>query len=180
MGYGILLVRVVLGLTMAGHGAQKLFGWWGGPGLRGTAGWLGSLRFRGPLATAALVGAAELGGGVLLALGLLTPLGSVAIASVMLAAIALVHWRNGFWNGNGGIEFNLLVLAVAVGLAATGGGRFSLDDAIGWVGRDSGLWWGVGALGVAVLGALAALTAGRRPEQPAGVRADDDRGLRAA
>jgi putative oxidoreductase len=180
MAYGILLVRVVLGLTMAGHGAQKVFGWWGGPGLRGTAGWLGSMRFRLPLAFAALVAVAELGGGLLLALGFLTPLGSVAVASAMLVAIALVHWSKGFWSGNGGFEFNLLILAAAVALAAIGGGRFSLDDAFGWVGRDSGLWWGVGAIGVAALGALATVTLGRRPEEPAGMTAQHDRGLRAA
>jgi putative oxidoreductase len=167
MSYGILLLRVVLGLTMAGHGAQKLFGWWGGPGLRGTRGFVSSLRFRGGLAPALALGGAELGGGLLLALGLFTPFAAFAIAVVMLVAIATTHWRNGFWNGNGGYEFNLLILASAAALAATGGARFSLDRLLGLADNLAGLWWGVGALGAGALTALALLTVGRRPEAPA-------------
>jgi putative oxidoreductase len=72
-------------------------------------------------------GLAELGGGLLLALGLLTPLAALAIAVVMLNALASVHWRNGFWNTNGGYEFTLLIWAAAIALAATGPGRFSFD-----------------------------------------------------
>ena len=164
MAYGILLWRVVLGLIMAGHGAQKLFGWWGGPGLRGVHGWLGSSRFRGGWAPVALLVASEFGGGVLLALGLFVPFAALAVISVMFVAIATTHWRNGFWNGGGGYEFNLLIVASAAALAAIGGGRFSLDNAFGWVDNLSGLWWGVGALVAGALGALFMVTAGRRPE----------------
>lgn len=162
MSYGILLLRVVLGSIMAAHGAQKLFGWLGGGGPHATAGGFGQLRFRAPLVLAVVAGLAELGGGLLLATGLLTPLAALAIAVVMLNAIGTVHWRNGFWNTNGGYELNLLVLTAAVALAATGPARFSLDNLIGWADNASGLWWGVGVLAVAVLVSALTLTLGRR------------------
>ena len=91
MEAGFLLVRVVLGAIMAAHGAQKLFGWFGGPGLAGTGGWLGSMGFKPARLLAVVVGLAEFGGGALLALGLLTPLGAAAVAGVMFVAIPTVH-----------------------------------------------------------------------------------------
>src|SRR6185312_15637699 len=121
MSYGILFVRVVLGLIMAAHGAQKLFGWWGGPGLKGVHGWLGSMRFRGGWAPVALLVAAEFGGGLLLAAGFLVPFAAFAIVAGMLVAIATAHWQKGFWNGAGGYEFNLLIVVAATALAAIGG-----------------------------------------------------------
>ena len=162
MSYGLLLIRVALGGTMNAHGAQKLFGWFGGHGPRGTAGFFAGLGFASPLAMALLAGTAELAGGLLLALGLVTPFAAFAIAAVMVTAIALVHWKNGFFAGAGGYEFNLLMLAVAVGLAATGPGRLSLDAAGGWDGTLSGLWWGVGVLGASLLAGWASATLGRR------------------
>jgi putative oxidoreductase len=161
MSYGLLLIRVVLGATMAAHGSQKLFGWFGGPGPQGTAGFFSGLGFGFPLGMALLAGAAELGGGVLLALGLATPIAAFAIAAVMVTAVSTVHWKNGFFAGNGGYEFNLLIFAVAVGLAATGPGRFSVDSAGSWAGSLSGLWWGVGVLGASVLAGLATVELGR-------------------
>jgi putative oxidoreductase len=166
MAYGILLLRVVLGLIMAAHGAQKLFGWWGGPGLRGVYGWLGSSRFRGGWAPVVALVTAEFGGGLALALGFLTPIGALAIVVVMLIAVATAHWPNGFWNGSGGYEFNLLIAASATALAVFGGGRFSLDRVFGWADNLSGVWWGVGVLGAATVIAAAMLTVGRRPEAP--------------
>jgi putative oxidoreductase len=163
MSYGILLLRIILGSIISAHGAQKLFGWFGGGGPRGTADGFAQLRFRAPVLMALAAGLAELGGGLLIATGLLTPLAALAIAVVMLNAIATVHWRNGFWNSAGGYEFNLLVLAAAVAIAASGPGRFSLDALIGWDGNISGLWWGVGVLGLSALVAAATLTVGRRP-----------------
>jgi putative oxidoreductase len=165
MSYGILLLRVVFGLALAAHGSQKLFGWFGGHGVRGTAGFFGQLGFRAPLAMAALAGLAELGGGLLFALGLATPLAAFAIAVVMLNAIWAVHWRNGFWNSNGGYEMNLFILATAVAVAATGSGRFSLDSWIGWAGDLSGLWWGAGVLVAALVTSV--LTRVRRAAEPA-------------
>src|SRR2546429_8952783 len=170
MSYGLLLLRVVVGGTMFSHGAQKLFGWFGGPGLRGTAGFFESLGWRLPLALAFLAGLAEKSG-VAFALGLLTPLAALGIAVVMLNAIFVVHWRNGFFNGNGGLEFPLTLATVAVAVAATGPGRFSIDRLIGWDDNISGVWWGVGVLGAALAVAFVTVTVLRHrqamQEQPA-------------
>src|SRR4051812_15156940 len=127
MEAGLLLIRVVLGGIVAAHGAQKLFGWFGGPGLGGTQGWLESMGFKPARLHALAVGLSEFGGGALLALGLLTPLGAAAVAGVMFVAIATVHWSNGFFNTSGGYEFNLLIAATAIALAFTGSGEVSLD-----------------------------------------------------
>jgi putative oxidoreductase len=161
MSYGILFLRVVLGSILAAHGTQKLFGWFGGGGPRGTADGFAQLRFRAPLLLALAAGLAEFGGGLLIAAGLLTPLAALAIAVVMLNAIGTVHWPNGFWNTRGGYEFNLLVVAAAVAIAATGAARFSLDDLIGWADNISGLWWGVGLVAMSVLVSAVTLTIGR-------------------
>ena len=152
MAYGLLVLRVVIGLTFFAHGAQKLFGWFGGHGLEGTSGFFGSVGWRAPRLMAFLAGLAETGG-LLFALGLLTPLAALGLVAVMVMAIVTVHLPKGFWNTNGGYEFNLALITVAVAVAMTGPGRFSLDRAIGWDDDITGLWWGVG---VAVLGTLAA------------------------
>lgn len=89
---GLLILRVVVGLLLTGHGAQKLFGWFGGPGLDGFTGWIGSMGLRPPRLWAVLGGLAEFGGGLLLVLGLFTPLGSLGILASMLMAIIQVHW----------------------------------------------------------------------------------------
>jgi putative oxidoreductase len=164
MSYGLLLLRVVVGGTLFAHGAQKLFGWFGGHGLRGTGGFFGSLGYRAPLAMAALAGIAE-AGGLAFALGFLTPLAALGIAVVMLTAIGSVHWKNGFFNGNGGYEFNLTLLAAAIAVTATGPGRFSIDRLIGWDDNISGLWWGVGVVGVALAISAVTLTVLRRRER---------------
>ena len=79
----------------------------------------------------------------------------------MVNAVALIHWRNGVWNSNGGYEFNLLIWATAGAIAAIGAGRFSLDRLIGWEDNISGLWWGLGALGLSLLISAVTLTVGR-------------------
>ena len=170
MSYGLLLLRVVVGGTMFSHGAQKLFGWFGGPGLRGTAGFFESLGWRLPLALAFLAGLAETSG-VAFALGLLTPLAALGIAVVMLNAIFVVHWRNGFFNSNGGVEFPLTLATVAVAVAATGPGRFSIDRLIGWDDNITGVWWGVGIAAAALAISFVTVTVLRHresmQEQPA-------------
>ncbi|TML44474.1 MAG: DoxX family protein [Actinobacteria bacterium] len=170
MSYGLLLLRVVVGGTMFSHGAQKLLGWFGGPGLRGTAGFFESLGWRMPLALAFLAGLAETSG-VAFAVGLVTPLAALGIAVVMLNAIFVVHWRNGFFNGNGGLEFPLTLATVAVTVAATGPGRFSIDRLIGWDDNISGVWWGVGVAAAAVAISFVTVTVLRHresmQEQPA-------------
>ena len=149
MSYGLLLLRLVVGATMFSHGAQKLFGWFGGGGPKGTAGFMGQLGFRAPLLMALSAGLGE-AGGLAFAAGFVTPLAALGIAVVMINAITLVHWSNGFFNGNGGIEFPLVLLTVAVAVTATGPGRFSVDRAFGWDDNLSGVWWGVGVLGAAL------------------------------
>jgi putative oxidoreductase len=162
MAYGLLLLRVVLGSIMAAHGAQKLFGWWGGPGMSGTAGMCSSLAYRSPFLMACGLALAEFGGGLSLATGFLTPLGALAVTVVMLNAVYLIHWPKGFFTGNGGYEFNLLIAASAIALVATGPGRFSIDRAIGWDDNITGPWWALGVAAVAIVVAFLTLTAGRR------------------
>jgi putative oxidoreductase len=162
MSYGLLVLRVVLGLVMAAHGAQKLFGWFGGGGPRGTASAFAHLGFRAPLAMAVFAGLAEVGGGLLLAAGLATPLAALALTGVMLNAISTAHWRNGFWSSSGGYEYNLLIITAAVALAATGPGAFSVDALIGWDAGISGPGWAVGVLVVGGVLAVLTHTLGRR------------------
>jgi putative oxidoreductase len=168
MSYGILLLRVVVGLTLAAHGAQKLFGWFGGHGLEGTAGFFGQIGFRSAAAMAFLAALAETSG-VLFALGLLTPLAALGMTVAMLVAIGSVHWSKGFWAMSGGFEYNLVLATVAVAVATTGPGRFSLDHAFGLDDDLSGLWWGVGVACAALFIASTTLTLFRAPRtvQPA-------------
>jgi putative oxidoreductase len=165
MEAGLLLIRVVLGAIMVAHGAQKLFGWFGGPGLAGTGGWLESMGFKPARVHASVVGLAEFGGGALLVLGLLTPLGAAAVAGVMFVAIATVHWTNGFFNARGGYEFNLLIAATAIALAITGPGEISIDHLAGWT--LAGPAWGLGAFGIsaAAAGSVLALRKPRSEEE---------------
>jgi putative oxidoreductase len=133
MDTALLLLRLVIGLYLAGHGAQKLFGWFGGPGLQGTITGMGShLGFRPPWLWATTATLAELGGGLLLALGLASPLGPIAIASAMVPAIVVAHWSSGPWGTKGGYELALTNLAAAIALALTGPGRFSFDAVLGF------------------------------------------------
>ena len=128
--FGLLILRVVVGLILAGHGAQKLFGWWGGPGMEGWAQMVAKLRIRPAQPWAWVAALAEFGGGILLALGFLSPLGNLAIAGSMLVAIATVHLSRGFWVTKGGYEFNLALIAAVAALALTGPGAYSLDAAL--------------------------------------------------
>src|SRR5205823_5009953 len=104
MDFGLLILRVVVGALFIGHGTQKLFGWFEGHGLEGTAGFMHSLGYRPGKRYAAIGGLAEAGGGLLLVLGLLTPLAAVLIVGMMLNAILSVHLENGVWATNGGYE----------------------------------------------------------------------------
>jgi putative oxidoreductase len=158
MSYGILLLRVVVGLAFVGHGTQKLFGWFGGGGPKGTGGFFASQGYRAPVLLAVVAGLSEAGGGTLLALGFATPLAGLMLATVMINAIASVTFKKAFMLGS---ELEIIYLTVAVSLAAIGPGRFSIDNAIGWDDDISGVWWGVGALGAAIVASLLTLTLGR-------------------
>jgi putative oxidoreductase len=130
MDAGLLVARVVFGLLMAAHGSQKIFGWFGGYGIAGTGGYFEQLGFRPGRFFAAAAGTTEFVGGLLLALGLLGPLGPALIVSVMIVAIATVHWPNGIFGQNNGIEIPLLYTAAAIALALSGFGAYSLDAAL--------------------------------------------------
>lgn len=128
---GMLILRLVVGGLMFGHGAQKLFGWFGGYGLAGTSTFFASqLRLRPATFWTLLAALSEAGGGLLLALGLLDPLGSLGIIAAMLVAIVLVHWPR-FWMTENGIEYHLVLLAAALAVAIAGPGAYSLDAALG-------------------------------------------------
>lgn len=131
LNFGLLILRLVLGSVFIGHGAQKLFGSFGGSGLKGTIGWMGNMGLRPAWFWGLMVALCEFGGGALMTLGLLSPLGSLGIIAAMLVAIVEVHWPKGFWNSNGGIEFPLVNLAAALALGFLGVGSYSLDAALG-------------------------------------------------
>jgi putative oxidoreductase len=127
MDLGLLIIRLVIGVLFIGHGAQKLFGWFGGYGLKGTGGWFDSIGMKPGVTMALLAGLTELFGGLLFALGLLTPLAGIMIAGTMLMAIIKVHAPNGLWSTANGYEYNLTLLAVAIGMALIGPGQYALD-----------------------------------------------------
>ncbi len=127
-----LIVRLTVGLTFIGHGTQKLFGWFGGQGFSATArGYEERMQMRPGSFYAGLAGGGESCGGLLVALGLLTPIGSFLIAASMVVAIAKVTGKNGYWVSKNGWEYNFLIIVVAVALALGGPGRFALDHLLG-------------------------------------------------
>jgi putative oxidoreductase len=131
IGVGLLVLRLVLGVIFIGHGAQKLFGSFGGPGLKGTAGFFEQLGIKPPYLMAVLAGLAEFVGGILVILGFLTPLAALALIVVMIVAVLTVHLENGFFVTNGGYEFNLALAGMALTLLIVGAGAYSLDSALG-------------------------------------------------
>jgi len=159
MDTGLLLIRLVFGLVMAAHGAQKLFGWFGGYGIAGTGGFFESLGFRPGKLFAALAGVGEFGGGLLLALGFLGPIGPALVLSVMIVAAITVHWNKGLFATSGGIEVPLLYAATATGLALTGPGRFSVDALVGLATTEP---LAAIALAIAIIGAFANLALRRK------------------
>ena len=150
MKLGFTAFRAVIGATLFAHGAQKLFGWFGGYGLDATGQAFDSMGLKPGKRMAALAGASEAGGGALLATGLLTPLGSTAIIGVMSQAIESVHKEKGFFVTEGGYEYNLAVVAGAFLLADAGPGPVSLDRALGT--EKTGLLVALAALGAGLAG----------------------------
>lgn len=157
MEFGLFLIRVVVGLTLAAHGGQKLFGMFGGHGIAGTGQYFESISFRPGRVMAAIAGLGELGGGLALALGLLTPLASAAIIATMAVAIWGVHIEKGFFNHAGGYEYPLMIAAIALGIAFTGAGPLSLDAILAL--PLAGAEWGFVALVLGLAGALPPLVA---------------------
>lgn len=128
---GLLALRLLLGGLFIGHGAQKVFGWFGGYGLAGTGAFMESIGLRPGKQMAALAGLSEILGGVLFIVGLFQPLAALMIGGAMLIAIAKVHGKNGLWSQNNGYEYNLVLLVLAVALALIGPGDLSLASTLG-------------------------------------------------
>ncbi|MGW7049847.1 DoxX family protein [Streptomyces avermitilis] len=155
---GILLLRLAVGLLLAGHGAQKLFGIFGGPGLSATGKGFADMGYRPGDFFAGLAGASEFLGGLGLAVGLLTPLAAAAVVGVMINAMATTA-PNGLWAEKGGLEYPLCLAVAAIAIAAVGPGLLSLDRPFRW--RYGG--WGpaavallLGGIGAAIVLALKA------------------------
>ncbi len=159
MDEGLLILRLVFGLGVASHGAQKLFGWFGGKGVEGTGAFLESLGFHPGRSYAVLNGMCEFLGGLLLALGLLVPLASALIILVMVVAIVTVHLPNGFFNERKGLELPLVYATGAALIALTGPGTLAFDAALGiYPSTEAGLF----AIVLGLIGGLGALVLRQR------------------
>jgi putative oxidoreductase len=166
MKLGLTALRAALGAVFFAHGAQKLFGWFGGGGLGGTGQAFDSMGLRPGRRNALIAGASEAGGGALLGAGFLTPLGSAATIGVMTQAVRSVHWPKGFFVTEGGYEYNLTLIAAAVALADVGPGPISLDRVLGT--ERSGTRWALAALAAGVAGPqLLQRLAAAAPSEPA-------------
>lgn len=157
MDLGLLVLRVIIGLLLAGHGAQKLFGMFGGYGPEGTGQWLASIGFRPGKPMAIVAGLSELVGGVLLALGFLSPLAAAMVIGVMVVA-ASTHLANGLWSTAGGYELPLLYAVLGAVLALTGPGALSVDALLGF---DWAAYLGLAAIALGVLGGLVVVARAR-------------------
>jgi putative oxidoreductase len=181
MSVGRLVERALIGGLFIGHGTQKLYGWFGGPGREGTEGMMGALQMHPAKANALAAGVTETAGGAAIALGLGTPLAAAALTGVMTTAIKKVHLANGPWAANGGWEYNAVLIAAVAALAETGPGDLSLDHALGLDDRR-GPAWALGAVAVGVASAFLTMEIGRRNAPAAapsagaaGEALDDDR-----
>ena len=161
----LLAARLLLGAIFFAHGSQKLFGWFGGYGLKGTGGFMESLGLRPGVFFAFVAGLGEFVAGLMTLLGWLNPIGSGLIVAVMIVAILTVHISKGFWNTNGGYEFNLANIAGALALAATGPGVYALDAIapLPILANPNAAWI---VFAIAIAGALLSVAA-RRPLKPA-------------
>ena len=149
MNVGLLILRVVVGLLLVGHGTQKLFGWFGGHGPEGTGQFFHNIGFRPGKPMAILAGLGEAGGGALVALGFLTPLGAAAVVGTMLNATLSVHRGKGPWTTDGGWELPMTYATVAAATVFTSPGNYSVDHILDW--NLSGNGWGVAAILAALL-----------------------------
>jgi putative oxidoreductase len=151
---GRLLLRLLVGGFFVGHGTQKLFGWFGGGGPDGTAQFFEKLGLRPGRRHALAAGAAEAGGGVLIAAGLATPFAAAGLIATMLTAIRTVHWEKGPWVASGGYEYNAVLIAALATLVEVGPGELSLDSALRI--ERTGNGWTLAAVAAGTLGSLAA------------------------
>jgi putative oxidoreductase len=161
----LLVLRLVVGLTLVVHGTQKLFGWFSGPGLARLRQGFEKQGFKPAWLWVSFVILGEVGGGLSVALGFLTPLGAAGIFGTMFMATFKSHWKNGFIVSKGGYEYTLVLMAVSIALGLIGPGNYSLDALFGIV-QTSPLLFGalvVAALLVDVIGLLISRPAGVAP-----------------
>ncbi len=144
----LALVRAVVGLVIAAHGAQKVLGVWGGPGLAGWTQGVSRMGMRPPVFWAWVSAFAELAGGIAFALGFLLPVVAAALTIQMGVAIARAHWGKGFWNTKGGIEFPFTLGAVAAINGVADPGAYSLDRALGLPAMGVGVYVAVLVVGI--------------------------------
>jgi putative oxidoreductase len=154
MKLGALVLRTTIGSLFVGHGTQKLFGWFGGPGLDGTSGMMEKLEMRPPRRHALLAGLSETVGGALLAAGALTPVAGAMLTGTMTTAIRKVHLSKGPWNTGGGYEYNLVLIAAMAALADQGPGALSVDSKA--FPRMHGAAWAAAAVAAGVAGSYLA------------------------
>jgi putative oxidoreductase len=178
MSTGRLIARATIGGLFVGHGTQKLFGWFGGPGLDATGQMMESLELRPGRRNAVAASVAETAGGALLALGALTPVAGAMITGSMSTAIRKVHLDKGVWNAGGGYEFNLALVAGALAIVDTGPGSPSVDESLGL--ELKGGKWALFALVAGVTGSAAVIEAGRRHHEETEAAGSAEPGAEAA
>ena len=164
---GVLAVRLTTGGLLAGHGAQKLFGSFGGPGLEGTSGWLESMGFRPGNQWALMAGASEFGGGALTAVGLFHPLGPISTIGAMVMAARVGHAGKPIWVTEGGAELPVTNIAVAFALSLVGPGRYSLDHMLKLRVPDTLAIVAAGVVAAGILAGEATQTATEQVDEPA-------------
>jgi putative oxidoreductase len=165
MKVGRLIARVTVGGLFVGHGTQKWFGWFDGPGLEAASGMMESLGLRPGRRNALAASASEAVGGAMLVAGAFTPLAAATLIGTMITAIRTVHLKNGPWSSNGGYEYNLALIALLLALVDGGPGKLSLDGALGI--EDTGSGWTIAALAAGIAGSTLVIEAGRQQPAPA-------------
>jgi putative oxidoreductase len=163
MKFGRLLARLFIGGMFIGHGTQKWFGWFGGPGIEGTTGMMSKLGLAPARANAHAASASETLGGTAIALGAFTPLAAASLIGTMITAIRTVHLKNGFWSTGGGYEFNLTIIAALLLIVDGGPGPISIDAAFGI--EETGAGVALAALAAGAIGSTAALAAAKSAAQ---------------
>jgi putative oxidoreductase len=160
MKFARFAARTVIGGLFIGHGTQKLFGWFGGPGLEAASAGYDAMGLRPGRRNAIAAGTSEAVGGAALALGLAMPLAAAALIGTMVTAIRTVHLKNGPWNSNGGYEYNLVLILAVAALVEAGPGCLSIDHARG--SKQQGPLWALAALAAGAAGSAAVLELAKR------------------
>jgi putative oxidoreductase len=165
MNVGRLIARITVGGLFVGHGTQKLFGWFGGPGLDRTSQMMGKLELRPERRNAVAAATAETAGGAMLALGALTPVAASLLTGTMITAIRKVHFPNGIWNTDGGYEFNLALIAAALAVVDCGPGSPSVDRALSIEAKGNA--WTLASLAAGAAGSALVIGAARWRQEEA-------------